>query len=550
MKYDYKKYLVARTIDSFINPYDYGTGWNYLEGIYTGYTYDPTTDLFTLTNHVPYKTTDEIPKDTVAYYIGETNVVSGPYLNKVIWHPSDNSSFNIRSYTTVYNKVQGPYLYTITDDSGVYPDNGINIADGYWYVKLPPTPPSDLAPRAGIILNREITNRFSWKHSNPYNDNPQSKFELVWRRVGDSIWNILSEATTRQYQDIPAFTFPLGTIEWQVRTYDQGGLVTGWSNVEVVISGSKPESAVWVFPTNGLRIIEAKPTFQWSSNVQTAYRVILYNATNFIIWDTGEVTSQSKTVTSGVTLEDAKSYTVSVLIKNTENFWSEEKKVSFTTSYSPPPKPELTLQDNKSTVVINITNPASTGVQPATVSNDVYKLIDDEWIRIAKNIPVNSEVTDYTARSKIEEQYKVKAVGDNEGIQYSDIGNITISFRGMYLHDTEDPALTVHYFPFDGEGKSSNWMRDHSLMKFKGRKKPVRETSESEEDTVKVSLSIVGQDELIALEKLVKSFGTLCYRDGRGRLLFGFVPSLPVTDQSYGNTIDFNFTGIDYNGSV
>lgn len=444
---------------------------------------------------------------------------------------------------------KGSFIESVEADEGSEPSDGIGTG-GFWYVRFPPNPPSNLIPKTGEIVNKEITIRLSWKHYNPSGTNAQSKFELVWRVVGQSLWNYLSEVTTRQYQDMPAFTFPLGQIEWQVKTFDQTGLSSEWSSIEVFSSGSKPESAIWVSPINGEKITKANPIFQWSTNVQKAYRLVLYNMSNFIIWDTGEVEDQSKLVTSGISLEDGVTYTISLRIRNAENFWSEEKKVSFTTSYSPPPKPNLTLRDNKSTVVINITNPTSTGVQPATVSNDVYKLIDDEWIRIAKNIPVNGEVIDYTARSKIEEQYKVKAVGDNEGIIYSDSASITITFKGVYLHDTTNPELTVHHFLFDGQGRSENWSRDHTLMKFKGRKNPTVEFSENEESTVKVALSVLGQEDLYALQKLTKSYNTLCYRDGRGRLLFGFVPGLPVTDQFYGSTIDFNFTGIDYKGSV
>lgn len=433
-------------------------------------------------------------------------------------------------------------LYSNWDES----DEVFSISYNY-----PPNPPYDLKPTMGDIVDSEKTVRFQWVHSDPNGSDPQSKFDIVWRPAGESVWNYISETTPRQYQDVPSFTLPVGEIEWQVRTYDQAGLASDWSPVYVFTSGSKPETAAWVYPTNGERVTEAKPVFQWSSNVQTAYRVILYDANDFILWDTGEVEGTTKAVTSGVTLEDGGIYSVSVLIRNTENFWSEESKVSFTTSYSPPPKPALNVYPGDATIVIEIDNPESTGIEPQTVSNEVYKLIDNEWVRIAKDIPISGIFVDYATRSGVAEQYRVKAVGDNEGIQYSDIKTTSVSFNGVYIHDTTDAELTVRQFKFDGNGRSYKWSRDYALMKFKGRKMPVVEKSESEERIIEVSLMIKETEELFALEGLARSYNTLCYRDGRGRLVFGFIPGLNTNDErGRYYSADFSFVGIDYQGSV
>lgn len=414
----------------------------------------------------------------------------------------------------------------------------------------PPNPPYGLKPNTGDIVDIEKTIRFQWNHSDPNGSDPQSKFELAWRLVGKTTWNNISETTNRQYQDVPSFTFPLGTIEWRVKTYDQAGLVSEWSPLATFISGSKPSVGEWIYPTNGERITEPQPVFQWLSNAQTAYRVILYDENDFIVWDTGEIEGVTKAVTSGVTLEDGEIYAVSILVRNSEGFWSEENKISFTTSYSPPPKPVLNVYPNDATIIIEIDNPQSEGLQPETISNEVYKFINNEWIRIAKDIPVNGVFVDYSVRSNVTEQYKVKAVGDNEGIQYSDIKTSTATFAGVYIHDTADAELTVQRFKFDGGGRGSNWAKNYALMNFKGRKMPTVEFSENESRSVSVTLQLLNFDDLFALEELAKSYNTLCYRDGRGRLLFGFISSLAVSDEKFGNQAQFEFIGIDYQGSI
>jgi hypothetical protein len=53
-------------------------------------------------------------------------------------------------------------------------------------------------------------------------------------------------------------------------------------------------------------------------------------------------------------------------------------------------------------------------------------------------------------------------------------------------------------------------------------------------------------DDFAVLGDLVRSRETLCYRDGRGRKMFGVIKQMPSTDERYGYSVEIEFTEIDY----
>ncbi len=72
---------------------------------------------------------------------------------------------------------------------------------------------------------------------------------------------------------------------------------------------------------------------------------------------------------------------------------------------------------------------------------------------------------------------------------------------------------------------------------FAGRRSPVTEFGESEEGKISIQLQMKkGDSDYDKLQSLIKSKSALCYRDGRGRKMFGSILALPVSDKFYGYT--------------
>lgn len=415
-----------------------------------------------------------------------------------------------------------------------------------------PNAPNALSP-SGVPVNRNESVRLSWKHNDPNSNDKQSKFNLQWRVKGNTAWNVITELVSREYLDFPSGTFPLGEIEWQVQTYDQYNLASPWSVIATFVSADKPPKPVMLSPLNNTVVPVARPTIQWSSSEQTAYKLRLMNDTlTTELWTTGEVNSTNKAHTVGYDLVHGQNYNFVLSVRNTEGIWSDDVTTFVSVSYTPPATPSINLFDGGGYITVFIANLEPTGTQPEISHNDLFKRIDNEWVRIANGLPSNGSYRDYAVASGKQYEYKVRAYSaENETMSESTVYTKSITFTGVWIHDPLDAESSVHHFELDGNGRSSSRYKNGQFMQFAGRKKPVFERSVHETQDVSVTLILLnGTSDAESLSELFDA-DVVCYRDGRGRLLFGVMRELPLNDESYGaQTVNINIIETDYNEGV
>jgi hypothetical protein len=269
------------------------------------------------------------------------------------------------------------------------------------------------------------------------------------------------------------------------------------------------------------------------------------------VW-TEEKVSTNKAVTSKADLQNQTAYTVSVSVKNADGLWSDAHTVGITVSYTPPATPGIIVSAQNAAVRIDMTNPEPVDTQPSVAHNDVYKRIDGVWMRIASGIPVNSSYEDYAVSSERVTEYKVRAISaENDAYADSDPASASIKLMGVYLHSIQDPSATLHHYQFDGGGRSSNKEVEHQFMQFAGRKKKVIEYGEHSDYGVSVGVKMRREDPgAERLEQFAEKRETVCYRDGRGRLLFGVITAAPLADTNFGWETTIDVTEIDYSEEV
>ncbi len=202
-----------------------------------------------------------------------------------------------------------------------------------------PNEPDNLEPNGGNSLDNTSVIRLSWEHNDPNSNDPQSQFDIQWRLQGNSTWNVISRTTTNNYFDVSADVFPVGDIEWRVRTYDQESLSSPYSET-AVFTASEPSNAPTIIEPDSVVTI-ANPTVQWSSANQVSYQIVIENSLNEIVWDTGEVNNSNKAQTVGIDLNNGGQYKVKVRVKDIGGIWSEYATKSIEVSYTPPTKPTL-----------------------------------------------------------------------------------------------------------------------------------------------------------------------------------------------------------------
>jgi hypothetical protein len=425
-------------------------------------------------------------------------------------------------------------------------------SDGVFTIQhnVAPTVPTNLSPSGGTSVDRASVVRLSWQHNDPNSNDPQSQFDLQWRKQGDATWNDVSQVTTNQYWDAPAGTFPRGTIEWRVRTYDQAGLSSPYSDIQTFFAGDKPANPTVTDPIDGATVPVARPTVQWSSVGQTAYHVKVLDVAEALLWEI-QANSPNKAQTVLYDLQNNTDYQIRVAIKNADNLWSDFVTSNIHVSYTPPAVPIVTTSKGEGVIIVSIDNPTPSGTQPNVSYNDLYRRKQGEstWIRIA-NIPADASFVDYTPASGQVYEYFVRAWGDNGTYSDSSVVSESISLTGVWLHEADNPLETLHQFKLVSE-RSENWQPTAAMMQFAGRRLPVAEYDDTEQRTISMKITVLkNSDDREAIERLIRSKNTLCYRDARGRKMFCHAFQLPVDDETYGNTVSLTFEEVSYTEEV
>lgn len=224
----------------------------------------------------------------------------------------------------------------------------------------PPSAPTQLSPATGTVIDRTKVNRFLWKHND---DGPQAGFRIAWRVVNPDgtrgEWNYIPSPTsfmntTNQYYDMPAYTFPFGTIEWGVQTKDQQGLESPYSQWQIITVSQSSNAPTILQPTNFGEVSTTRVTVVWSSLNQIQYDLALYDTDGNELYR--EVKSgPTKQVTIPVDLENNKYYEIHLrVLDSTAQLWSDYTVVVFYTNFAPPLPPVIKYFEEASDGVINI----------------------------------------------------------------------------------------------------------------------------------------------------------------------------------------------------
>lgn len=124
------------------------------------------------------------------------------------------------------------------------------------------------------------------------------------------------------------------------------------------------------------------------------------------------------------------------------------------------------------------------------------------------------------------------------------------NLQGVYVHDPNDPVDTLHNFPYNGSLTVENIAVASNQLVFAGRTYPVAEFSENGTQSVDLSLTIPWSDAWQAECDTARAYatfrGTLTFRDGRGRLIYGIVQSVRLADRREGTVVTFSVQRVDY----
>lgn len=411
-------------------------------------------------------------------------------------------------------------------------------SDGVFTIRhnVAPNAPTNLSPSSGAPVDRAVVNRLSWLYNDPNSGDSQSKYDLQWRPQSNTNWNTVSRVTVNNNNnnwDAPANTFPYGGIEWRVRTYDQAGLSSSYSAVEIFFAGDKPSAPTITNPADTSTVSVANPTVQWSSSGQVSYLLKVLDSASTEIYSFSGSTNKAHTVQYD--LANQTDYRIELSITNADGLISDADSVAITVSYTPPAKAILTATSDadRALITLNVDNPMPAGTEPSVAYNNVYRRKkNSDWIRIAKELPISTNFTDYTPASGQLYEYYVRAWGDNGTYSDSEVASKSIILEHAYLSATSGYSQSLPLDKVTDTNKSSNAQR--SMMQFAGRPSPVAYFGESSDSNINLEAFIQGRDTMTQLRQLANSREILLYRDERGRKEFVTMNGVEEKDMASG----------------
>lgn len=225
---------------------------------------------------------------------------------------------------------------------------------------LPPSKPTQMVPNGGRTIDRTESIRFTWKHND---DGVQAGFRIAWRTNNGEAgsWNYVNASgyrqSTNQYFDFAPNTFPAGKIEWRVSTMDQESLTSPWSDIQVFTAGIPSNAPIILTPQPNEIIPSSNITVTWSSINQRRYEVQILEGSNQVYRKSETTTVKNAPI--DFTLENNKTYTIKLRIADTQfDLWSDWTEISIQTKFTPPIKPELSIESDEegNTIIVSWRN--------------------------------------------------------------------------------------------------------------------------------------------------------------------------------------------------
>lgn len=133
----------------------------------------------------------------------------------------------------------------------------------------------------------------------------------------------------------------------------------------------------------------------------------------------------------------------------------------------------------------------------------------------------------------------------------SEIETITgPGLEGVWIHDPADAEGSIRQFFYAPKGRRESRDVASDLLVFAGRQFPVAEFGESQSQTVDVKLMLPFGDDWASQWQTIQDFyelhTTYCYRDSRGRSMFGVLRSITFNDAAEGTGVIFTFERVTY----
>lgn len=428
----------------------------------------------------------------------------------------------------------------------------------------------DQAPNAPAlnpvsVFSAQNAKTVTWTYSDNNPDDSQSAFQLQIRDQSSAV-TVLD--TGKVVTPLRSYTIAASTLsnnetyEWRVRTYDTSDVIGAYSAFSVFSTTTVGVAEITDPATdNPPGLTSPTLTITWTytasgAQTQARYAVnVLRTDTGASLFDSGFIAGpEVRTYTIAGLISDVEQQIELVVEDNTGELSNTALRL-VTPVFSGPDQPSILVQPSSdgAGIEVAVINPDPTGDLPAALQNDIYRADADSgvFVKIGESQP-NSIFIDYAVAAGQLYDYQVYAVAD--GQTASEVAeDISTEFHGLYIHDPVDAVSTIRHFLYGRSLKSSQAGARVTEHRFVGRSHPVFEFGDQLSQSVSVVIEVpdiaglaAWRADLAYLDDVAQSRTVQCYRDSRGRKVFGVVTEASTSDEDWGSTVSFAVTRADF----
>lgn len=435
------------------------------------------------------------------------------------------------------------------------------------------------APVFGPIPNFDanVGYTFKWAFSDPNPKDKQAKYEIEIDNnttLATAIHTGVVTSTATQYTIAASALAQNTTFRIRMRLYDQQNATGTWSNYQT-FSTSDVGLATITDPVDDNQTGSADNYLvKWSyttsgTATQNGFRLKMVRVSDSVtLYDSGAVssTATSQQVTN---IPNGVQVRFDLYLTNTNSQTTQTTSRLFITSYyAPAAITTFAAALNGPQVDLSWTVPGNVGSQnyPQTIAIYRYTQLDPTPVIIGRVDGAVNLFSDLVPAANTAPVYYAVSETDTGSTKSNEAGPGNVAFFGAAINEsTSDPANpwypTLNLFyggPSSQEGKTLSG----TVLQFAGRKRGATAYGTDAQHTVqfKAVIPFIGNP-VGSLESSLTSDSTtmlrnfdlmiedrvvLCFRDGRGRRIFGTVLSYTINDTQMGSELSFTINEADF----
>lgn len=444
------------------------------------------------------------------------------------------------------------------------------------------------APALGLVPTFDSTlasPSFTWTFSDPNPNDTQTQYEIEIDNNSTGASAYRSGVVTSSNMSVTLAPNVLSnniTYRWRVRTYDVQGAQGAFSSYST-FSTSATGTATITDPAtdNQAGIVTSSYNVKWTYSTsgtatQSGYRLKMIRLSDSAtLFDSGQVSSTSASaLVTGVPTDTP--VRLDLTVTNTNSQTTPVVSRYFTSSFSTPDQITNLYSNVLDSGRIDLTwaLPIPTGSKPTGNTVDIYRSIDggNRWVNIATVAAPAGYYADSTAPHGSVPIYILRENAIT-GYTWSNqsTADHTVNLQGVFLAsatpaDPIDPWYNWNFFAFTAPSTVDTTSLSATQLQFAGRAYPVTEFGQAQADDVQVQTTIpfqgnhltslddgqsVSADTILnspdwGLNALATSRTTVLFKDPRGRVVFGTISNLQVTDIDLGYDVQFTVNAVDY----